>query len=666
MKLQDLPIKRKVMAVIMLTTLTVLVVTAAAFSLYTFAVIREDLVRSLSTLARVIADESAVPLALKDEKTATEIMSSLRNEPQVVVAVLYDARGDVFATYASASQSLRTPPVATNGPSTSATSGAAAEVSTGGPPQIVSDSSSALSQTAEYVFGDGQVTLSERVMHNGTRLGTFILKADTRYFRQSLRMFAALAALIVLCSLLLAFVISDRLQARISNPLITLASTARQVSLKHDYSVRAPDAGGDELGLLTDAFNQMLTQIQEQTVALRQNEQRLRLALGASHTGTWDWDLQTGRIIWDEYTAALFGLKADDFAGTYDSFLKLVHAEDRNPLERSVARTLEEEREFSGEFRIVWPDGSIHTMYARGKALKDDSGKPVRMIGVTQDITERKLAEQQILQMNAILEQRVRERTAELTAANHELEAFTYSVAHDLRAPLRHIDAFSKILFDEFSEKIPPDARPLLETIRKGSQSMSRLVDDLLNLARVGRQELKRERTPLNPVVEEVIAELKRETGGRQIEWHVGQLPEMDSDPGLIKQVFANLLSNAVKYTRPRNKAIIEIGQREIGGETVIFVQDNGVGFNMKYADKLFGVFQRLHRADEFEGTGVGLATVDRIVRKHGGRIWAEAEVDKGATFYFTVNGSEKKDHQRQREGSDEQPGGTHVKIVQD
>ena len=191
-------------------------------------------------------------------------------------------------------------------------------------------------------------------------------------------------------------------------------------------------------------------------------------------------------------------------------------------------------------------------------------------------------------------------------------------------------------------------------------------MDDLLNLARVGRQELKRERTPLNPVVEEVIAELKRETGGRQIEWHVGQLPEMDSDPGLIKQVFANLLSNAVKYTRPRNKAIIEIGQREIGGETVIFVQDNGVGFNMKYADKLFGVFQRLHRADEFEGTGVGLATVDRIVRKHGGHIWAEAEVDKGATFYFTVNGSEKKDHQRQREGSDEQPGGTHVKIVRD
>jgi len=228
-----------------------------------------------------------------------------------------------------------------------------------------------------------------------------------------------------------------------------------------------------------------------------------------------------------------------------------------------------------------------------------------------------------------------------LTAANQELEAFTYSVAHDLRAPLRHIDAFTKIIFDDFASSIPPEAARYLENIRKGSQNMSHLVDDLLNLARVSRQELKRELTPLNPVVEEVVGDLKRETENRQVEWHISSLPSVESDAGLIKQVFANLLSNAVKYTRPREKAIIEIGQKKIAGETVIFVRDNGVGFNMKYADKLFGVFQRLHRADEFEGTGVGLATVDRIIRKHGGRIWAEAETNKGATFYLRFNGAE-------------------------
>jgi light-regulated signal transduction histidine kinase (bacteriophytochrome) len=237
------------------------------------------------------------------------------------------------------------------------------------------------------------------------------------------------------------------------------------------------------------------------------------------------------------------------------------------------------------------------------------------------------------------LEHRVLVRTAELTAANQELEAFTYSVAHDLRAPLRHIDAFTRILQEDFAGAFPPEASQLLETIRRGSENMSRLVNDLLNLAHVGRQEMKRERTSLNTVIKEVITEMKRESEGRNIEWRVADLPSVDCDPGLLKQVFANLLSNAVKYTRPRQHAVIEIGLRAMNDETVLFVRDNGVGFSMKYADKLFGVFQRLHRAEEFEGTGVGLAIVERVVKRHGGHIWAESEVDHGATFYFTLAG---------------------------
>jgi len=230
-------------------------------------------------------------------------------------------------------------------------------------------------------------------------------------------------------------------------------------------------------------------------------------------------------------------------------------------------------------------------------------------------------------------------RTAELTAANQELEAFTYSVAHDLRAPLRHIDAFTRILQEDFAGSFPAEAAQLLDTIRRGSENMSRLVNDLLNLAHVGRQELKREPTPLNTLVEEVIADLKGEVAGRDIEWKIANLPTIEGDPGLLKQVFANLLSNAAKYSRPREHAIIEIGLRKMNDETVLFIRDNGVGFNMKYADKLFGVFQRLHRAEEFEGTGVGLAIVERVIKRHGGHIWAESEVDKGATFYFTLDG---------------------------
>jgi K+-sensing histidine kinase KdpD len=251
---------------------------------------------------------------------------------------------------------------------------------------------------------------------------------------------------------------------------------------------------------------------------------------------------------------------------------------------------------------------------------------------------ERLRNEQQLRVFNAELEQRVRDRTAELQKANQELEAFSYSVSHDLRAPLRAINGFARILQQDFSAELSPEADEFIEKIHASGQKMALLIDGLLNLSRVGRKPLNKQRVNPGEFVRQVIDSLASETRSRQVEWIVSDMPSIHADPVLFQQVYENLIGNAVKYTAKREVACIEIGSLEQDGKTIFFVRDNGDGFDMKYVDSLFGVFQRLHHDDEFEGTGIGLAIVRRIIEQHGGSIWAEARPGQGATFYFTLD----------------------------
>ncbi|HVW20606.1 MAG TPA: ATP-binding protein [Opitutaceae bacterium] len=241
---------------------------------------------------------------------------------------------------------------------------------------------------------------------------------------------------------------------------------------------------------------------------------------------------------------------------------------------------------------------------------------------------------------NAELARRVQDRTAELETANKELEAFSYSVSHDLRAPLRHIDGFANLLLTGHAAALPPDAQRLLNQVIASSRRMGQLIDDLLRLSKSSRQPLNLQPVPLGALVEEVLAELRRDAGERRIEVRLGPLPECMVDRALLRQVFVNLLSNAFKFTRQRETAVIEVDVRPEGSELVCRVKDNGAGFDPRYAERLFGVFQRLHRAEQFEGTGVGLSIVQRIIHRHGGRIWAESALDAGAAFYFTLPAS--------------------------
>jgi len=291
------------------------------------------------------------------------------------------------------------------------------------------------------------------------------------------------------------------------------------------------------------------------------------------------------------------------------------------------------------EERVVWPDSRETWVSTTKVPLRDQEGHIIGTFGISRDITERKRAEQAIRQLNADLEA----QAIHLKVANKELEAFSYSVSHDLRAPLRAIDGYTRILVEDYESNLDAEGKRVCGVISREAQRMGELIDDLLAFSRLGRKEMHTTRIDMNALANSVLSELMTKDNEERIDFRVGQLPSAAGDPVLIRQVWANLFSNAIKFTSRKKRAVIEVESKQSRDEFVYYVRDNGAGFDREYSNKLFGVFQRLHSERDFDGTGVGLAIVQRVIHRHGGRVWAEGEVDKGATFYFTLPKKENK-----------------------
>jgi signal transduction histidine kinase len=501
---RDFSIRAKLLWIVMLTSSIALIAAGIAIVAYDSITFTQQKQNDLATQAAILAATSSAALEFNDTKAAKEYLAALKARPEVASAVMYDDKGKIFASYHR---------------SDSARNDLGAKVDL---PRVEAEGS--------RIEGD-DLLLFRQIKQGNKAIGTLYLRANLDRGARLLS-YAGIVLIVLLGSLLIAFLLSAKLQALISQPLLAVTKVAHEVIDKQNYSHRVVKRGDDEVGVLVDAFNQMLTQIQEREATLQATNMTLR-----------------------------------------------------------------------------------------------------------SQITRHKAARDEIAALNLNLEKRVAERTAALEASNKELESFSYSVSHDLRAPLRGIDGFATFLQIDYADKLDAQGKSYLQRVRAATRRMSNLIDDLLKLSRTTRSELRPRQVNLSELADTIAKDLQRTGPGRNATFTIAPDMMVEADPALLQVALENLMGNAWKFTGKRAEARIEVGRMAAnGGSIAYFVRDNGAGFDMKYVDKLFGAFQRLHAITEFDGTGVGLANVQRIIARHGGKVWAEGVVDQGATFYFTLS----------------------------
>ena len=414
----------------------------------------------------------------------------------------------------------------------------------------------------------------------------------------------------------------------------------------YDLDQYGYDAGGIAGVFEVHAFNfgpqrvsvffRDVTEKRKAELALRDANAMLAVAQRAAGAGIWNWDIVADKLTWTPEFLELFGLPPESEA-SFETWRAAVHPQDVKQAESQIARAIDEHMPLVNEYRVVLPDGAVRWISALGTAAYGDDGRPLRMSGICLDIDERKRREEEIRALNEQLEQRVTERTRELSLTNRELQEFVYSVSHDLRSPLRALDGFSMVLLEDYSDVLDDEGRGHLERVRAAAQHMAELIDALLALSRVGRREVDLRFVDLAVTARTIADELTEAEPERLVTITIADELTTHTDEALADIVLRNLLGNAWKFTSLKDEATIEVGSLRKRGSTVFYVRDDGAGFDPAHAGAMFRPFQRLHGQGEFPGTGIGLATVQRALDKLGGRCWAEGAPGKGATFFFTL-----------------------------
>jgi PAS domain S-box-containing protein len=724
--LDQRPLREKLTWLAMTCSIVALLATAVALGSYEWVFYRKTLFSHLTTLTEVTARNSSAAVAFANSDDASRVLAALDTEPAVAAAALYESHGRKFAMFRRSDAS---PDIVL--------------------PARTPDDGVRLEGT--------QLWIAVPVVET-KRFGTLVVVADVSMISVRIAAYGIVLVCTMVVSGLLAFLLTGWLKDRIVAPVRALAAAAIQVQTHADYHVRVQKEANDEVGALTDAFNAMLGRIQQNEAEIARGSERLRLAVESAQIGTWDWDMVRDTVAWNPRNYEIFGLDPGTPV-TSAVFFGQIHPEDRLRVKVTIESAVNTSADFATEFRIQRLDQSERTRYVavRGRFVRSTQGGVERAVGVTLDITDRRMAELRVIESelrfravaerapaliwscdqhlmrdyfnktwlsftgraldqelgtgwqdsvdladlkqwhdvtrNAAtlrdpysveyrlrrtdgvmrwvietgsprlaadgsfagylgsciditarkeneeeLESHVRQRTRELEIANQELESFSYSVSHDLRGPVRAIQGFAEIAIEELDTNNVSSAKERIDRVIKAADRMNKLIDAFIGMARISRAEPNFEAVNLSKVAEDIVGFLRAADPARSVQVVVQNNLIARGDERLLRIALENLLSNAWKFTSRKAEARIEFGSEGRGGEIVFFIRDNGAGFDAALTHKLFHAFERLHPGSQFEGLGVGLNTVHRVIEKHNGRVWAEAVQGAGATFFFTLN----------------------------